>query len=36
MSDQAHSSETAGDKVPPERMLDELTLELMYIPEFDV
>jgi len=36
MNDQAHSSETAGGNVPPERMLDELTLELMYIPEFDV
>lgn len=36
MSGQDNSTETSGDIVPGERLLDELTLELMYIPEFDV
>ena len=36
MSDQENSSDTVGSRAPAERLLDELTLELMYIPEFDV
>ena len=36
MSEQASSSEMAGEETPRERELEELTLELMYIPEFDV
>lgn len=36
MSEQANSSDTSSDETPRERVLDELTLELLYIPEFDV
>ena len=36
MSEQASTSEMAGDETPRERELEELTLELLYIPEFDV
>ena len=36
MNDQENSSDTVGSRAPAERLLDELTLELMYIPEFDV
>lgn len=36
MSEQPNSSELAGEEAPLERELEELTLELMYIPEFDV
>ena len=36
MSDQANSGETTCDDASPERVLEELTLELLYLPEFDV
>ncbi len=36
MSEQASSNEMAGEETPHERELEELALELMYIPEFDV
>jgi hypothetical protein len=36
LSDQDNSSESGGEASVDELLLDELTLELMYIPEFDV
>ncbi|MFP6737949.1 MAG: HEAT repeat domain-containing protein [Planctomycetota bacterium] len=36
MSEQASSNEMAGKEAPHERELEELALELLYIPEFDV
>ena len=36
MSEQTGKSEMAGDETPRERELEELTLELLYIPEVDV
>ncbi len=36
LSDQDHSSEKGEADFSSERLLEELTLELMYIPEFDV
>ncbi len=36
MSEQASSNEMAGEETPHERELEELALELLYIPEFDV